>query len=444
MAIRDFDDPSAFQEAYNVLAAQVLNDPECSRDVMTRRQMYSYLVTRAAEPSSFVPPTERERVIRRILDDWYDWGPLQALIEDREVSDIYVRDSFTLYKKDGKYIESTEHTFRDGVELEEFIRRKLEPTPYRWSLSDPITDALVDGCRLNIIGGPSTRRNVVLEDGTVTTVQTLALTIRKSIYPFTMDEMVDLGTIDASIREFFRVHQVIGDSGLIGGPTNSGKTALLNALTGDTPEGLRNLAAEENLELSPHGLYWDRLTDRPANAEGRAVITMQRNILNALRMDPDNFYIGELRWPEHFFLFVRLGLFVKKQHMATFHLNVALQFERAIEMAFDRLILETVEGGAGHSAPLAVANLVATTIQTIVTVRDTKHGKRVTAVAQVIGFDRVNKAILWHPVFTYDWRTDAWTFHGVTVDFAERAEAEGVPLALPITAEAPLSYTILI
>ena len=444
MSIRDFRDPNAQAEAYNLLTSQVLNDPECSRDVMTRRQMYSYLLMRAAEPGSFVPPTERERVIRRILDDWYEWGPLQALIEDREVSDIYVRDSFTLYKKDGKYIESTEHTFRDGAELEEFIRRKLEPTPYRWSLSDPITDALVDGCRLNIIGGPSTRRNVLLEDGTVTTVQTVALTIRKSIYPFTMDDMLELGTIDAPMREFFRVHQLIGDSVVIGGPTNSGKTALLNALTGDTPEGLRNIAVEENLEMTPHGRYWDRLTDRPPNAEGRAGITMQRNILNTLRMDPDNLYIGELRWPEHFWLFLRVGLIAKRQHGGTMHLDVAPNPVRAIEMALDRLITETVEGSGGHASGLSAANLVAGTIQTIVTVRDTKHGKRVTAAAQVIGFDRVNKTILWRPVFTYDWRTDAWTCHGVTPDFAERCEMEGVPLTLPVTAEAPQSYTILL
>src|SRR5579875_3157680 len=141
----------------------VLDDPQIGAHGMTRREMYTYLYTKSVDRNSpmFIPPEYREKVISTLLNIWYTYDVLQTAMDDLYVSDVHVIGTTTILKRRGRNYESTESKFVSEEALQEFISRKLENTPYSYSLADPITDAILpDGYRMNIIGGPSTRYTV--------------------------------------------------------------------------------------------------------------------------------------------------------------------------------------------------------------------------------------------------------------------------------------------
>lgn len=415
------------------LKKAVLNDPKMSETTVNRKEMYTYLYTMCVDQNSetFVPSEYREVVISKLLNSWYTYDVLQAAIDDPFVSDIHVVGTTTIVKRKGGNYESTESRFSSEEALTEFIARKLENTPYAYSLADPITDAILpDGYRMNIIGGPSTRYTVKDEDGKIITEPRTIVTIRKPIFPFTMDQLVRLNMLDEETREFIRLMMVIGDSFIIAGGVGSAKTTLMNAASGDIPKGLLSIFVEELPEMTPLCDWSIRLTDRMANVEGKGRIDMSRNIINTLRMDNDNGYIGEVRSAQIAYLFLRMSLIIKRQTGTTFHAHIG--HKRGVEGVLTRFILEASEGAGSQVSYMNTASMMAEKIHHIITTRQTKHGIRITEIGEILGFDLGERAILWQQVMSYDFLEDKFIFHGVSEAMAERALIEGIDVKLPI------------
>ena len=84
---------------------------------------------------------------------------------------------------------------------------------------------------------------------------------------------------------------------LVSGPAGSGKTSLLRAMLAQTP-GLRTVAVEDVAELTPAAGHVLSLQTRQANSEGAGLISLERLAVEALRMRPDRFVVGEVRGGE--------------------------------------------------------------------------------------------------------------------------------------------------
>jgi len=421
---------TSLQEYVESMKTVVMNDPRMAEANVTRKEMYTYLYTKSIEGKTFIPAEYRETVISALLNAWYTYDVLQGAMDDPHVSDVHVIGTTTVIKKKGMSFESTESRFLSEDAVQEFISRKLENTPYAYSLAYPITDAILpDGYRMNIIGGPSTRYTVRDEEGRIITEPRTIVTIRKPIYPFTMDHLVRLKTMDTQTREFFRLMMQLGDSFIIAGGVGSAKTTLMNALTGDIPKGLMNIFVEELPEMTPLTDWCIRLTDRAQNIEGKGKIDMATNITNTLRMNNDNGFIGEVRTAQIAYLFMRMSLIVKRQTGTTFHAHIS--HRKGVEGVLTRFILEATEGAGAQASYLNTASMMSDKIRHIVTMRDTKHGKRITEIGEIIGFDLADRSLLWQPVMTYDFATDDFNFHGVTESMVERAMIEGIDVHLP-------------
>lgn len=423
----------------NTLKSFVLNDSKISGAGVTRKEMYTYLYTKCVEQGTFVPAEYREKVISSLLNSWYTYDVLQGAMDDPYVSDVHVIGTTTIVKRNGSNYESTESRFPSEDALMEFIARKLENTPYAYSLAYPITDAILpDGSRVNIIGGPSTRYTVRDEDERIITEPRTIVTIRKPIYPFSMDDLIRLQMLDEETRAFFKLMMQLGDSFIIAGGVGSGKTTLMNALTGDIPKGLLSIFVEELPEMTPLTDWCIRLTDRSQNVEGKGRLDMATNIINTLRMDNDNGYIGEVRTAQIAHLFLRMSLLVKRQTGTTFHSHIG--HKNNVEGVLTRFILEATEGAGAQASYLNTASRMADKIRHIVTTRDTKHGKRVTEIGEIIGFDFTERALLWQPVLTYDFFKDKFCFHGVTEGMVDRARVEGIDVTLPLNCQPIRKY----
>ncbi|MHB1683273.1 MAG: ATPase, T2SS/T4P/T4SS family [Bacilli bacterium] len=423
------------------LKAAVLNHPRLRQPGVTRTDMHAFLYRLCAEPETFVPMEQRENVITALLDTWFRFDALQSVMEDPLVTDVHVIGTTTLVQRNGRKFEAPDSRFSSEEALGEFVERQLDDTPYRYSQSDPMSDAILrGGYRMNVVGGPGTRYTVRDTEGRIVTEPRTIVSIRKPIYPFTLDDLVSLSLLDAETRAFIRLLMQLGDSFIVAGGVGSGKTTLLNAMTGDIPDGQLNILIEELPEMTPLCKWAIRLTDRAENHEGKGGIDMVRNLINSLRMNGDNEYIGEVRSADVAYLFLRTSLIVKRQTGTTFHSHVGLR--SGVEGVLTRFLLEAADGAGSRASVQNIAGMMGDKIRFVFTLRDTRHGKRITEIGEILGFDFAERALLWQPVMTYDAVADVFLFHGVTDAMLERAAVEGIEVHLPHNSEAVRRYRI--
>ena len=123
------------------------------------------------------------------------------------------------------------------------------------------------------------------------------LTIRKfASRPWTITDFIEANTLSTEIAAFLWLAIQYEMNVLISGGTASGKTSLLNVISGFIPPTNRIISIEDTREIQiPNFLHWVPLTTRPPNAEGNGEVTMLELLVNSLRMRPDRVLVGEIR-----------------------------------------------------------------------------------------------------------------------------------------------------
>ena len=122
------------------------------------------------------------------------------------------------------------------------------------------------------------------------------LTIRKfSKKPLSVEQYISFGAITPEAMEFMKacVHAALNI--VVSGGTGSGKTTFLNLLSGFIPSDERILTIENAAELQLRQEHVVTLESRPANIEGKGMVSIQDLVVNALRMRPDRIVVGEIR-----------------------------------------------------------------------------------------------------------------------------------------------------
>ncbi len=145
---------------------------------------------------------------------------------------------------------------------------------------------LADGSRVNAIIPP------LAIDGP-------SLSIRKfSKDPLQLYHLIDKRSLTPEIGEFVKAIVQARLNVLISGGTGTGKTTLLNILSGFIPNNERIVTIEDAAELQLRQDHVVRLETRPANIEGKGEIAQRELVKNALRMRPDRIILGEVRGAE--------------------------------------------------------------------------------------------------------------------------------------------------
>ena len=228
------------------------------------------------------------RTLKKDLKDTvFGFGPLQDLLRAPTITEIMVVDSDQIFVERDGVIERSGRRFISDKVTESIIERIVAQVGRRIDKSQPLVDArLPDGSRVNAIIPPLA-------------VSGPCLTIRK--FPaqrFTMDDLIEIGTITKSAATFLRACVIDHRSILVSGGTGTGKTTLLNVLSSFIPYKERVITIEDTSELRLHQEHVVTLEAKLPNAEGAGAYTIRDLVRNALRMRPDRIVVGECRGPE--------------------------------------------------------------------------------------------------------------------------------------------------
>jgi pilus assembly protein CpaF len=230
---------------------------------------------------------EREKLILEVQDEVLGLGPLEPLLQDPTISDILVNTYRQIYVERRGKLELTEGRFRDDAHLRKIIDRIVSNVGRRIDESSPMVDArLPDGSRVNAIIPP------LAVDGPLLSIR------RFAVDPLQLEDLVSLKTLTPDIGEFFRAIVRARLNILIAGGTGSGKTTMLNVLSGFIPSTERIVTIEDSAELQLRQEHVARLETRPPNIEGKGQVTQRDLVKNSLRMRPDRIIVGEVRGDE--------------------------------------------------------------------------------------------------------------------------------------------------
>jgi pilus assembly protein CpaF len=227
---------------------------------------------------------ERRALFEQIVAEILGYGPLEEYLNMEGVTEVMVNGPRSIYiERQGK-LQRVNSTFEDDEHLMRIIERIVAPLGRRIDEGSPMVDArLPDGSRVNAIIPPISLVGP-------------ALTIRIfSKIPFTVENLIEFGTITPEAVDFLRACVIARVNLIISGGTGSGKTTTLNILSGFIPDGERIVTIENAAELQLRQEHVVTLESRPANLEGRGEVTIRDLVVNALRMRPDRIIVGEVR-----------------------------------------------------------------------------------------------------------------------------------------------------
>jgi len=259
-------------------------DSESAREEI--RSIVDRLLTEESAPLS---RRQRQLITERIEDEIMGLGPLEPLLADSTISDILVNRYDTVYIERHGKLERTNTRFTDPAHLINTIDRIVSAVGRRIDESSPMVDArLADGSRVNVIIPP------LALDGAVLSIRRFGTEL------LSMENMIKLDTVTSEVAEVLSAIVKARLNVLVSGSTGSGKTTMLNILSGYIPEDERIVTIEDSAELQLQQPHVVRLETRPPNIEGKGAVTSRDLVRNSLRMRPERIIVGEVRGEEAF------------------------------------------------------------------------------------------------------------------------------------------------
>ncbi|HET6880423.1 MAG TPA: ATPase, T2SS/T4P/T4SS family [Pirellulales bacterium] len=320
------------------------------------------------------------RTLKKDLKDTvFGFGPLQDLLRAPTITEIMVVDSDQIYVERDGVIERSGRRFISDKVTESIIERIVAQVGRRIDKSQPLVDArLPDGSRVNAIIPPLA-------------VSGPCLTIRKfPVQRFTMDDLVENGSISRAAAAFLRACVIDHRSILVSGGTGTGKTTLLNVMSSFIPFKERVVTIEDTSELRLHQEHVVTLESKLPNAEGAGAYTIRDLVRNALRMRPDRIIVGECRGAEALDMIQAMNT-GHAGSMTTVHANSSTEVIERLEV----LML------MGAELPMiSIHRQIASAIDLIVQITRFPNGKRrVTQVSELTGIHPETKEVIVIDIF---------------------------------------------
>ncbi|MCJ7624201.1 MAG: CpaF family protein [Anaerolineaceae bacterium] len=311
---------------------------------------------------------QRDYLFDELIEHVASYGPIEPFLNDPQISEVMVNGPDLVFiEKDGQIIE-TDVKYDNDFHVILAINHILRPLGRFVDYDHPTVDArLPDGSRVNVVIPPVSHKGP-------------CITIRKFLVDkLTIEQIVDLGSMTHPMAEFLEACVKSRLNIVISGNTSSGKTTLLNIMSGFIPNNERIITIEDSAELSLKQKHVISLESKPANPDGKGEVTIRDLVRNSLRMRPDRIVVGEVRGGESLDMLQAMNT-GHDGSLTTVHSNSPRD-------TISRL--ETMAMMAGLEMPIrAIRKQVSSAIQLIVHQSRLLDGSRKTThVSEVVGME---------------------------------------------------------
>ncbi len=310
---------------------------------------------------------QRAHIFNLIQNEINGYGPLTDLLENDAVTEIMVNGINDIYVEiDGRLVKDESVSFINDNHIIRTIQRIVQPLGRTIDAVNPMVDArLPDGSRLNAIIPPLSLSGPVI-------------TIRKfSKRMESVEDLMRMGSLTKNMAEFLQACVEAKLNIIISGGTGTGKTTLLNILSGFIGDEERIITIEDAAELRLHQSHVISLETRMVNYEGEGEITIRDLVRNSLRMRPDRIIVGEVRGKEAFDMLQAMNT-GHEGSITTLHANSP---EDAINRLETMMLMNDME------LPVAaIRNYIEKAINIVIQIERLSDGKRkISSISEVVG-----------------------------------------------------------
>jgi len=326
---------------------------------------------------------ERSHIYNMIDNEINGYGPLNELLNDPNISEIMVNGPNEVYVEiDGKILKDETVSFINSEHILRIISKMIGPLGKTIDAANPMVDGrLSDGSRINAIIEPLSVKGPVL-------------TIRKFKKNLSsIDDLLRNGTLTRDMAVFLESAVKAKMNIIVCGGTGSGKTTILNILSGFINDDERVITIEDAAELRLHQAHVIPLETRRTNYDAKGEVTMRDLVRNSLRMRPDRIIVGEVRGGEAFDMLQAMNT-GHEGSLTTLHANGTVD-------ALNRL--ETMVLMGNMEIPVtAIRDYIKNAIDIVVNVERLSDGRRkITKIDEITGIND-HLEITLHTIFKFE------------------------------------------
>ncbi len=214
-------------------------------------------------------------------------APVRPYLDDPSVSEIMINGPDQIYVERRGQLELVPAKFASREALLSALRNLSQYVGKHVDEAHPILEGrLPDGSRVEALIPP------IAPDGPHVAIR------RFFKEALTVDRLVGFGSLTAVAAAALEAMVVSKLNIMVAGGTGSGKTSMLNALSGFIPDGERVVVIEDSREVQFQKPHVVQLEARPADPKGKGAVTIRDLFRATLRMRPDRVVVGEIRGGE--------------------------------------------------------------------------------------------------------------------------------------------------
>ena len=319
-----------------------------------------------------------EKVKYYLERDIDGFGNIEAIMQDPNIEDVSCSGiKAPIYVWHRKYDSIPCNVSFENEALNSFVSRIVFRAGKHISSAYPITDLALQG----------NHRISVLYQKEVTPKGT-SFTIRKfKDDPYSVVDLITFGTISVEIAAYLWMLMEAKMSIMVIGSTGSGKTTILNAITGLVDPDFKIFSVEDVSEINIKHKNWFSLISRTGFGTGdEGEIGLYDLIKSGVRHRPDYIVVGEIRGAEAYVMF---------QAMATGHVGLCTMHADSLESASKRLQQKPMDIPASYMALMNCAIIIKR-----VKGQDGKSTRRAMKVQEI------KTSIDYHDAFKWDPKSD--------------------------------------
>ncbi len=351
------------------------------------------------------------------------FAPIRPLLDDPQVSEVMINGPSQIYVERKGRVERVEASFTNREALTAALRNLSQFVGKAVDEANPILEGrLPDGSRVEAVLPPAS------PDGPSVAIR------RFSRETLTVDRLVRFGAMSELVARTLEALVVAKINIFVAGGTGSGKTSMLNALSGFIPADERVVVIEDTREVQLQRTHFVQLEARPPDPRGRGAVSIRDLFRATLRLRPDRVIVGEIRGGEALDILQAMtsghGGCMGTLH-ATYPRDTLTRLETMAMMSDVEMPLPALRAQIGSG------------LQCVVQVSRLRDGSRkITHVSEIAGYDLAAQAYVIRDLFVREYAgLDA---HGAVVStivptgvrptFLPQLQEHGVDLPAEFTA----------